>query len=221
MRKIILNLLLIAAVSSTAVSCKDNKTGGATNAEDAAMASEMASDYDVSPSASEITWKGTKPTGSHNGTIKILSGTISVGNDILEAGEFVIDMTTISSDDLVGEDKASLEAHLMGTVQGKEGDFFDVTKYPTAKFVFTDITDNDGKKMINGNLTIKEDTKNVSFPATVSMDGNQLTITSESFNIDRTEWNVNYGSNSVFDDLGDKFISDAIELQVKIVANKI
>jgi len=221
MKKMIFNIAIIAIVSLSAVSCKDSKKEGDMEAEEAAVATEMASDYNVDTSESQITWKGAKPLGEHTGTILLASGTISLGNDMIEAGDFVLDMTSIGSTDLEGEQKANLDAHLKGTVEGKEGDFFNVNKYPTAKFELTDITEKGGKQMVNGNLTIKDKTKNVQFPATISMDGDKLMINSEPFNLDRTQWDVNYGSKSVFDNLGDKFISDDMEITVSIVANKV
>ncbi|HAT65925.1 MAG TPA: lipid-binding protein, partial [Flavobacteriaceae bacterium] len=78
----------------------------------------------------------------------------------------------------------------------------------------------EGKTMVSGNLTIKDKTHNISFPATISMEGNVLKLTSETFTIDRTQWGVNFGSKTVFDNLGEKFISDDIELTVNLVANK-
>ena len=47
-----------------------------------------------------------------------------------------------------------------------------------------------------------------------------MTLESEPFTIDRTKWDVNYGSKSVFDNLGDKWVSDDMEITVKLVANK-
>ncbi len=74
--------------------------------------------------------------------------------------------------------------------------------------------------MMQGNLTIKEDTKNISFPVSISKDGKKLTINSDEFTIDRTKWKVNYGSKSVFEGLGDKFISDNVLLKIKVIATK-
>ncbi|MGB3775625.1 MAG: YceI family protein, partial [Leeuwenhoekiella sp.] len=162
---------------------------------------------------------GNKPTGSHTGDVKLESGVVKVDGDSL-SGTFLIDMTTITDTDLEGDQKTNLEQHLKGTVEGKEGDFFNVQKYPTAAFEITDVMDKDGKKMLEGNLTIKDSKNNISFPVTYSVDGNTMNLKSEPFTIDRTKWNVNYGSKSVFDDLGDKFISDDIELTINIVAKK-
>jgi len=218
--------IAIAACTATllifgTVSCKDNeKKEMNTEAQEVTEASGKSIQYLVDGGASSITWKGNKPTGSHNGTIDVVKGKAFVNSGVLEAGSFVIDMTTIASEDLEGGMKENLEKHLMGTVEGKEGDFFNVNKYPTADFELTGVSSQDGKTMINGNLRIKDKTNNVSFPAEVTMDGNTLTITSETFELDRTLWGVNYGSKNIFDNLGDKFIDDEMELTVTLVAKK-
>ena len=82
------------------------------------------------------------------------------------------------------------------------------------------MVEEEGQAMLQGNLTIKEETKNIAFPVKISNDGEMIEITSEEFTIDRTKWNVNYGSKSVFDGLGDKFINDEIVLQINIRAKK-
>ncbi len=130
-------------------------------------------------------------------------------------------MTSIEVTDLkTGEGKEDLEGHLKGTAKEKEDHFFNVAKYPTAAFEVTGVTEKDGKKMMQGNLTIRDQKKSIEFPVSYGVNGNQMTLTSEPFTIDRTEWGVNYGSQSVFDNLGDKFISDDVALTVNIKATK-
>lgn len=199
-----------------AFACKNTEKEVETSMEEAAEATEMAVTYNVDTTASQITWEGAKPTGSHHGTINLASGTVSVNNGIVEAGNFVIDMNSINDEDLEGEQKANLEAHLKGTAEGKEGDFFNVNQYPTAKFEMTAIENN----MVKGNLTIKDKTNAVQFPATVTIEGDKLMLKSEAFEIDRTKWDVNYGSKSIFQNLGNKFINDEIKITVSLVANK-
>jgi len=82
------------------------------------------------------------------------------------------------------------------------------------------MTEVDGKKMLQGNLTIKEETKNIQFPVKTSIADEEITLESETFTIDRTDWKVNYGSKSVFDNLGDNFISDDMELTINVKAKK-
>lgn len=222
MKKVFLNVFVAATLAMSVISCKNetkNETQ-ANEAEEVAETSDMAATYTVIAEDSKIEWLGAKPTGTHNGTISVREGDIAVGNDAIEGGSFVIDMTSINVEDLEGEKKESLEAHLMGTVEGKEGDFFNVEKFPEAIFEITEVENKEGKTWFSGNLTIKEQTKNISFPVKTVVNDNELEIISETFTIDRTNWEVNYGSKSVFDNLGDKFINDDIELKVKLKAKK-
>lgn len=135
---------------------------------------------------------------------------------------FVIDMNSIVVTDLVaGDGKEDLEAHLKGTGdKAGEDHFFNATKFPESKFEITGITSIEGKTTVNGNLTIKNITKPVSFPAKVTYEGDTMMLVSEAFMINRTQWNVNYASKSIFDDLKDKFVNDEIELVVKLNATK-
>lgn len=222
MKTKVMNLALIAVLAFGVIACgnKQNKTVG-TDPEEALTASETAVNYVVDTEASVIDWKGEKPTGIHTGTIRLAQGVLNVTGNELESGDFVIDMNTIVVTDLKeGEGKENLEAHLKGTVEGKEGDFFDVTKYPLGSFEVTGIEEREGKTWLNGNLTLKEVTKNISIPVEVTIEDEKVILNSEPFNIDRTQWNVNFGSKSVFDNLGDKFINDDVELTVSVVANK-
>lgn len=220
MKKQILNTLAVIALIAGTVSCKGDKT----NETEATEAKEVATVVDavkftVDTAASTIDWVGSKPTENHTGTIDIESGIVKVDGDKI-TGTFLIDMTSINVTDLEGKGKASLEGHLKGEAEGKEDHFFNVAKYPTAAFEVTGVTEKEGKKMMQGNLTIRDQKKNIEFPVTYTVEGSNMTLTSEPFTIDRTDWGVNYGSKSIFDNLGDKFISDDIQLTVKLQATK-
>lgn len=210
-----LKITMLAFVAVGTFSCKNAEKEVEVTAE-ASEATEMAVEYKVDTSASQIMWEGAKPTGKHHGTIMLSSGILHMNEGEIEAGNFVIDMNTINDEDLTGDDKASLEAHLKGTVEGKEGDFFNVSEYPNAKFEMTGIDNN----VVKGNLTIKDKTNAVEFPATITMEGEKMMLKSETFEIDRTKWGVNYGSKSIFPNLGDKFVNDAIKITVSLVATK-
>ena len=126
-------------------------------------------------------------------------------------------MSTIEVQDIPAEeeDNAKLKGHLQSP------DFFNVEEYPMAKFEVTDITTEGDKTMLSGNLTLKDVTNNISFPVNVDFNEDQMMLNSETFSIDRSKWNVKYGSKSFFDDLGDKFIDDKIELKVSLKANEV
>ena len=151
---------------------------------------------------SKVVWKGYKVTGSHEGTISINSGTLMFQDNKLTGGEFEINMTSINTTDLEGEYKDKLDGHL------KSDDFFGIETYPTATLVFKNVTSS-GKNAYNvtGDLTVKGKTNPVSF--TISIYGNKATA---SLKIDRTKYDVRYGSTSFFDNLKDKAIYDEFDL---------
>ena len=217
-----LNIALITFLSIAIVGCKKKADEANTSEAEAAAVSESTSQkYVADVTKSTIEWKGFKPTGTHNGTVKIDTGTFQVSDGNLQSGTFLIDMKSIVSLDLEGDMKNNLEAHLMGTVEGKEGDFFNVKQFPSAAFEITGTESIAGGKInLSGNLTIKGIKNNVTFPARVKTEGDMMTITSDVFTIDRTKWGVNFGSKSVFDNLGDKFINDEMELKINVVAFK-
>ena len=216
--------MVVAVVTTATVACRNDKENPveASEAQETAMTSEEAVTYEIDTTASTIKWRGTKPTGEHIGSIDVQNGQIIVDKEKISGGKVVIDMNSIAVLDEGRDEKSrtNLENHLKGTVEGKETDFFNVLKYPTAIFEITGLTQENGIKMLEGNLTIKDQTKHISFPVTTKVENNQLSLESETFVIDRTDWGVNYGSKSVFDDLGDKFISDDMELTINVKAIK-
>ncbi len=218
--KFLAPLAVTALLFTTA--CKNEKKNEVetTDAQEVKVAPVTAVSYTVDTAKSTIFWTGIKPTGKHEGTLAIKAGTMKVKENTLEGGSFIIDMNTITVTDLEGDDKAGLEGHLKGLEKKGEDHFFNVTKFPTASFVITAIETVEGKTTVKGNLTIKGITKNISFPATSNVEGNTIALTSEVFTINRTEWNVNYGSKSIFDNLGDRFINDDIEIKIDVKATK-
>lgn len=224
MKKIVLSLAVISAVVLT--SCENTNTQKKNE-----MATEQAEQmtpettqkeaskfaYAVS-NTSVVEWIGSKPTGKHNGTISVSEGGVNVENGAVTSGKFVIDMNSITVLDLpAGDGKEDLEEHLKGTGKEEAEDhFFNVKKFPTSTFVLKSF---DGKN-ITGDLTIRGISKEISFPATVTITDNEVIIESASFKVNRVDFGVNYGSKSVFDNLKDKFINDDIELIVKVKATK-
>lgn len=178
--------------------------------------------YNAELNSSKIEWIGTKPTGQHNGTINISKGNVLVDNGQIVGGEIVIDMNSIVVLDLTdAETNGKLRGHLLSA------DFFETETYPEARFVFTSVEKYQGEQtgavgfthLVSGNLTMKDATRNVTFPALIEMQGQSLKAVSDSFIIDRSEWNVKYGSRKFFDNLKDNFIHDDIVLRIMFLAN--
>jgi len=156
---------------------------------------------------SKVVWKGYKVTGSHQGVIAIKSGHLTFNENRLIGGDFIIDMSTITNTDLEGEYKGKLEGHL------KSDDFFGVEKFPTASLIFTKVKPT-GKNSykVTGDITIKGKTNSITFD--ISIYGNKVNA---SLKIDRTKFNVRYGSTSFFDGLKDKAIYDDFDLVADLV----
>ena len=225
MKKIVLSCAVILAL--TVASCKNNNANAeqaveqaadqaAAAVEQAAAAVMVSGTYTVEPS-SVVEWVGKKPTGQHTGTIGLQSGSLTVDNGKV-TGDFTIDMNSITVTDITEADgKLDLEAHLKGTGKEDGADhFFNVKTYPTGTFKLTSF---DGAN-VTGDLTLKGKTKTISFPATLTITDNEVTLESKPFEINRVDFGVNYASKSVFGDLEDKFINDEIELVVKVKAKK-
>jgi len=156
--------------------------------------------------ASNIVWKGYKVTGSHTGTLGLKSGSLTFDNDALTGGEFVIDMASLACTDLTGDYAAKLDGHL------KSDDFFGVEKFPSAALKITDV-DATGKNSytVTADLTIKGITKPVTFDASIY--GQKATA---NLKIDRTLYDVKYGSGSFFEGLQDNLIYDEFDLVIDL-----
>lgn len=212
MKKVVLVLIMVVAITSCKVDSK-NKVA-VSEAQEVAMVSTSSSEVDVENST--VNWKGFKPGGEHFGTISISEGNVNLKEGKLVGGTFSFDMNSIVVTDMPADNEynAKLVGHL------KSADFFDVEKFSNAKFEITNVVDQNGKLQISGNLTIKEATKNITIPATFSNENGVATLKSEVFTIDRTDFDVRYGSKKFFDDLKDKFINDAFEISFEVKVKK-
>lgn len=179
------------------------------------MAAKMTYNYNVDVKSSNIVWKGYKVTGEHTGNVKLKNGSLQFADGKLSGGSFEVDMNSITCTDMQGEYGDKLIGHL------KSEDFFGVDKYPTAKFTITRTIPQDtkGNYKIIGNLKIKESTQEVKFFANVSEQGGMVKATG-TLKVDRSEYDIRYGSGSFFDNLGDKTIYDEFDLQVELMAKK-
>jgi len=204
-------MMAVVIISTALFSCKGEKKEKIVVKEEVKV-EKATTINNVDLTTSVMTWKGTKPTGSHDGTVAFKSGGMVVEDNVLKSGEFVIDMNTIKNLDMEGSDGAGkIVKHL------KAPDFFDVEVYPTSKFVITSVLEVEGRLAVTGNLTIKDVTKNITIPATISTTDGKTTFKSEVFNIDRADFNVKYGSKRWIEGLKDKFIDDLVEMSFTVV----
>lgn len=179
--------------------------------------------YSVDISTSEVRWAGKKLLIDgyiNSGTIGLTEGTITVSDDVA-TGSFTIDMNTLAVGSTAKKPgkESLLEGHLKGT------GWFNVDEFPTAQFVITKVTPRADSDVtfeydVTGDLTMKDVTNEISFPATIyeSVDGN---INVEAVTVmDRTKWGITSMSGSFFDDLADNVIDDNVQLSFSLKAEK-
>jgi polyisoprenoid-binding protein YceI len=157
-----------------------------------------------------MSWLGEKVTGQHTGSIKLQSGWLNWKDNKIVSGEITIDMTSIKE----STGNARLEGHL------KSDDFFSVEKFPTAKLVLTESDSFEkGSALVKGTLTIKGVTNPIEFKSNVQKKDDGVWFYSN-ITVDRTKYNIKYGSGSFFDNLGDKVIYDEFKLKVALLVKK-
>lgn len=163
---------------------------------------------------SNVEWWGNKTTllkeEGHNGNIKVRTGVLNLKNGKLVGGDILLDMRTINSTDMTGEYKVKLDDHL------KNGDFFEVEKYPVARYTITSVTPS--KKAgfnseLIGNMTIKNKTKIVNVPANVTIDRGVVSIVTDRISLNRQDYGVNYKSS-----MKDVVIKDNMDFRVTLKA---
>lgn len=169
--------------------------------------------YKVNPASTKIEWIGKKITGQHNGTLTAKSGNIVVTNDLITGGEVVVDMNTIAVSDIPVKEEGNgkLVGHL------KSPDFFDVAKFPESKIVIKSSKKVAKGLEVTGDLTIKGKTNPITFVANLVKSDKGINVKSE-FNVNRTKYDIKYGSGSFFKGLGDKAINDDFTLTVDVAA---
>jgi len=208
---------LSVAVATVFASCG----GSAVKTEEgqtAAAADSAAKTYKLDAAASSVEWVAKKVTGQHNGTLALKGGELNVKGGQVAAGSFNMDMTSIKVLDLTD---ATMNGKLTGHLNSP--DFFDTQKNPESSFEIVSVEAIAGAAAgapnytVKGNLTIKGIKKAITFPATITVADTEVKANAE-FDIDRTEWDIKYGSGKFFQDLGDKMINDNFTVKFAIVA---
>lgn len=177
---------------------------------------KKATTFKVDASKSQIAWKAKKVTGEHFGKIPLTEGTITLDKGKLTGGSFVANIGGLTVEDLKDANmNGKLTRHL------KNDDFFSTDKFPSSKFVVTNVVAAGGNKYnVTGDLTIKGITKPVTFPVTLAVSGKTATATGL-ITVDRTKYDIKFRSKSFFDAaaLGDNMIYDDFTLEFTAVAS--
>lgn len=161
---------------------------------------------------SKLEWTGKKLGGEHYGEIQLSSGHLSFTKNKLSGGSFEMDMASITCADIADtKSNKRLVDHL------KSEDFFSVVRFPTSKFVITKVEPKSTNEYtVTGNLTIKGETNPITFTANVNSINNQ-TVANATLTFDRSKYDVKFGSQSFFENLGEKLVYDDVDMIVKLV----
>ena len=211
-------LLVVLALLAASCASRSEKLAEIMEKLEAGEIPEDVTVFSLDRAESTVAWEGTKVVGAHDGTVAVKEGELYVYDDVLLAGNIVMDMTQIVVLDLKDPGtNASLRRHL------ESDDFFSVADYPVSTFEivrFEAIEGADGERpsyRVFGNLTIKDITHGISFDARISRDGDAIRAYAD-FDIDRTRWGIRFGSGRFFENLGDNMISDLFNIQFDVVA---
>ena len=161
--------------------------------------------------SSSIRWYGEEITGKqHYGDLKFSSGNIQINNKVVSSGNFIVNMNSLTVEDLSGGGKKRLEGHLRSSA------FFGVSDHPQSSLNISSIVDIDGdSQILDGELTIKGITHPINFSITLNSENNASAM----LVFDRSKYDVRFRSGSFFDELGDKLILDDIKLEVALEFN--
>ena len=200
--------ILLSASALFFASCVGNPEGEKAETTDAVEVGQVSgNELALNTIDSKLRWEAHKVTAKHHGEVGIKSGTILVNSEgLLTGGDFIIDLTTIDVQDLEGEYRDKLTAHL------KSDDFFDVENHPESKFEITSVAagENENHLLVSGNLTLRGVTKNITFDANVKEADANSFVAEADFNIEREDFGVSYKGKA--DDLISKEINIKVEL---------
>lgn len=174
----------------------------------------------INTNQSMVNWEGKKTLlvdYVDRGTLKLKSGEIKVENGQFVSGEVIIDMNSLAASSTgKGDGESNLTKHL------KSADFFNVETYPEAKFVAkSGVEQPNGSFMLTGDLTIKDKTNEVSIPAAITQVSSTSVSVAGKIELDRTLWDVRFGSGKFFEDLGDAVIDDKFTVEFVAVFNPV
>lgn len=192
-------------------SADENNKAGSLTVEDFFELNQF---YKIDTEKSQVKWSGAKVVGgSHTGVLNIQAGRFArtkLDDNIFFVGTIELDMKSIKSDPPI----EMLDKHL------KSDDFFAVEKFPTSTFTLNSIEKIDtAEYKVTGRLKLKDKEEGIDFPIKITKEGDVLEGKAI-LTLDRTKWDIRYGSGKFFNDLGDKMIKDEMQLELSIVANK-
>lgn len=164
--------------------------------------------YRINTDESSVIWTGRNIINSHTGTVGIKHGELVFQSGEIVGGEVVLDLTDLTCTDLAGSPGHDvLIDHL------KSHDFFDVEKHPTATVTIL----GGNLQQVRADLELKGITRQIDIPIAGGFDENGNPATQAVLTIDRTDWNIIYGSRRFFHRLAGHVVNDEIQIELRIL----
>jgi polyisoprenoid-binding protein YceI len=215
--------LLWLSLAVTALQACSNEPKGdqAAVGEKQEAAAATGATYAIDTTVSRVRFTGNGVGKNHPGTFRVTEGSLTVKDSLITSGSFILSITSMDLEQKGGIFDAKLRPHLLGP------DFFDAANHPTARFELTRVAPYEAGSgdsslvaganyTVSGNLTLKGITRNVTFPARIDLNPDEVSARGN-FNIDRRQWGMNYGNDK---SLGNQFISETVNIQVEVKAKK-
>jgi polyisoprenoid-binding protein YceI len=218
---LVVAFLVIFLVSSRSVDAPTNTATSSSATSTAEMSELEDGEYEIDSSESTIRWSAEKPLVSSyedSGVVPVASGTVVVSAGAITSSSIILDVASIeatkTANTSLGLDR------LTGNLRSDA--FFDVKIYPEGSLIITAVdpvasTTADSDYEVTGELTLKDKTNEITFPATIGMSDGDLIIRGETV-INRADYNIRYGSDTFFDNLGDGVIADEVAVSFDLTA---
>ena len=181
-------------VGAMMTSCNNNgkkaETKEAKNVE--VVKTNKTTTFDTVKDGSYLSWRATHLGGLQPrfGKIYFSDARFLVNSGKLTNASVTIKMASLTVESFPegAKEIGKLTGHLLSA------DFFAIEKYPTSKFELTSIQKATGthNSQVTGNLTILSISKSITFAANVTISDNEVSIKSEEFSVNRTDWGLTY-----------------------------
>ncbi len=219
MKKTIFSALVMGVLLS---SCTDNgkKVEASEAQEIEVVETETTIELSQISDDSYVDWRASHLGGvaPRYGKIKLATADVLINNGELSNATVVMDMGSFTVDNF--EDDQEQTDKLKGHLQS--ADFFEIETYPTSTFELSGIEAGEGdfNSVVTGNLTIKGATKSISFNANVTVNDESVSIKSEDFAVDRTEWGLLYNVEGTEGVPTDYLIANEIGFTIDVTISK-
>ena len=209
-------------MSAFMVSCNSSGNKAETKAAEEVnvVKDDATAEFSTIKSDSHLEWRASHLGGVQKrfGKIKLTEATVLVNEGKVTNANVIVDISSLTVENFPegAEETEKLRGHLLS------GDFFEVENYPTSRFAVTSVESSTGdyNSKVTGNLTILDATKSITFNANINVSDSQVSIQSEDFVVDRTDWGLTYNTEGTAGVPVDYLISNDVGFTVNVTVGR-